>query len=209
VLLGAVVFANFFLLTLYVQDVLHYSALRTGITFLATAGTTVVVAGIAQALTTRFGARLVMAIGLLLLTGGMLFYAQIPVRGQYVANLLPGYLMVGFGLAMAFVAVSIAALAGVGAREAGLASGLLNTSQQIGGAVGVAVVSSVAVTHAKALLHTGHAPSAAFTAGYALGFWVIAGVALAGLALALFAIREVAEEPASVTVEVPGATERL
>jgi len=202
VLLGAVVFANFFLLTLYVQDVLHYSALRTGITFLATAGTTVVVAGIAQALTTRIGARVVMATGMLLLTAGMVFYAQIPVRGQYVSNLLPGYLLVGFGLAMAFVAVSIAALAGVGPRDAGLASGLLNTSQQIGGAVGVAVVSSVAVTHAKALLHTGRTPPAAFTSGYALGFWVIAGVALAALALAIFAVREVVGEPVAVTVEV-------
>ena len=205
VLLGAVVFANFFLLTLYVQDVLRYSALRTGLTFLATAGTTVVVAGAAQALTTRFGARPVMAIGLLLLTGGMLFYAQIPVRGQYVSNLLPGYLLVGFGLAMAFVAVSIAALAGVGAREAGLASGLLNTSQQVGGAVGVAVVSSVAVTHAKSLLHTGHAPPAAFTAGYALGFWVIAGVALAALALALFAIRQEIAVQEAVPVAVEGS----
>lgn len=202
VLLGAVVFANFFLLTLYVQDVLHYSALRTGLTFLATAGTTVVVAGVAQALTTRFGARPVMAIGLLLLTGGMLFYAQIPVRGQYISNLLPGYLLVGFGLAMAFVAVSIAALEGVRPQDAGLASGLINTSQQVGGAVGVAVVSSVAVTHAKALLNTGHSSPAAYTAGYALGFWVIAGVALAGLVLALVTIRPVASgQPAPVALE--------
>lgn len=202
VLLGAVVFANFFLLTLYVQDVLHYSALRTGLTFLATAGTTVVVAGVAQALTTRFGARPVMAIGLLLLAGGMLFYAQIPVRGQYISNLLPGYLLVGFGLAMAFVAVSIAALEGVRPQDAGLASGLINTSQQVGGAVGVAVVSSVAVTHAKALLNTGHSSPAAYTAGYALGFWVIAGVALAGLVLALVTIRPVASgQPAPVALE--------
>jgi EmrB/QacA subfamily drug resistance transporter len=208
-LLGAVVFANFFLLTLYVQDVLHYSALRTGITFLATAGTTVVVAGVAQALTTRFGARPVMATGLLLLTAGMLFYAQIPVRGRYVSNLLPGYLLVGFGLAMAFVAVSIAALIGVGPRDAGLASGLLNTSQQLGGAVGVAVVSSVAVTRANSLLHTGHTAPAAFTAGYSLGFWVIAGVAFAALALALFAVRDVAGEPVALIVEVPQATEGL
>jgi MFS family permease len=171
------------------------------VTFLATAGTTVVVAGIAQALTTRIGARLVMAIGLSLLTAGMLFYAQIPVRGQFVANLLPGYLLAGFGLAMAFVAVSIAALAGVGHREAGLASGLLNTSQQLGGAVGVAVVSSVAVTHAKALLHTGHTPPAASSAGYALGFWVLAGVAAVALALALFAVRDVAGEPVTVSIE--------
>jgi EmrB/QacA subfamily drug resistance transporter len=197
ILLGAVVFANFFLLTLYVQDVLHYSALRTGLTFLATAGTTVVVAGLAQALTTRFGARLVIAIGMMLLTGGMLFYAQIPVHGQYASNLLPGYLLVGVGLAMAFVAVSIAALVGVGPREAGLASGLINTSQQVGGALGVAIGGSVAVSHAKSLLHSGHSQGSAYTAGYSLGFWIIAGFAVAGLIMALVAIPpDVAAQPA-------------
>jgi EmrB/QacA subfamily drug resistance transporter len=197
ILLGGVVFANFFLLTLYVQDVLHYSALRTGLTFLATAGTTVVVAGAAQALTTKLGARPVMIAGLVLLTGAMVFYTQIPVRGQYPSNLLPGYLLVGFGLALSFVAVSIAALAGVGPRDAGLASGLLNTSQQIGGALGVAIAGSVAVTHAQSLLHSGHAPSAAYTSGYAIGFWVLAGFAAAGVVVAILTIpRGVAAEPA-------------
>jgi MFS family permease len=202
VLLGAVVFANFFLLTLYVQDVLHYSALRTGLTFLATAGTVVIVAGIAQALTTRLGARPVMTVGLLLLTGGMLFYSQIPVHGTYVSNLLPGYLLVGFGLALAFVSVSIAALTGVAPREAGLASGLLNTSQQVGGALGVAIAGSVAVTHANSLLHSGHSPAAAFTGGYSLGFWVIAGFAAAAVALALLTIpSEVSVEPTPALAE--------
>ncbi len=185
---GAAVFANFYLLTLYVQEVLHYSALRTGLTFLATAGTTVIFAGIAQALTTRFGARPVLTIGMALLTGGMLFYAQIPVHSQFVSNLLPGYLLVGVGMALAFVAVSIAALSGVGPLEAGLASGLLNTSQQVGGALGVAIAGSIALTHAQSLLHAGHAPAAASTAGYALGFWVIAGFAAVGVLVALLAI---------------------
>jgi EmrB/QacA subfamily drug resistance transporter len=188
VLLGGVVFANFFLLTLYVQDVLHYSALRAGLTFLATAGTTVIVAGIAQALTTRIGPRIVMTAGLLLLTVAMVFYAQIPVHGHYPSDLLPGYLLVGFGLALAFIAVSIAALTGVGPREAGLASGLLNTSQQVGGALGIAIAGSVAATHAKSLLLTGHSPGAAFTAGYALGFWVIAGFSAAAVIVALLAL---------------------
>src|SRR5581483_7321184 len=102
VLLGAVIFANFFLLTLYVQNVLHYSALKTGLTFLATAGTTVIVAGIAQAMTTRFGPRPVLVLGLVLLTAGMVVYAQIPVHGTFTSDLLPGYLLVGFGLALSF-----------------------------------------------------------------------------------------------------------
>jgi EmrB/QacA subfamily drug resistance transporter len=198
VLLGAVVFANFFLLTLYVQDVLGYSALRTGLTFLATAGTTVILAGIAQAATTRIGPRPVMATGMLLLTAGMLFYAQIPVQGKYASNLLPGYLIVGVGLATAFVSVSIAALQGVGPKEAGLASGLLNTSQQIGGALGVAIAGSVATSHAKSLLRSGQTAAAASTGGYSLGFWVIAGFAAAGVLVTLFTIRP--EAPAERTL---------
>jgi len=98
-LLGAVVFANFFLLTLYVQQVLGYSALKTGLTFLATAGTVVLLAGVSQALVTRVGPRLVMAVGLALITGGMLWYTQIPVEGSFLTHLLPGYQMVGVGTA--------------------------------------------------------------------------------------------------------------
>ncbi len=139
-----------------------------------------------------------------LLTGGMLFYAQIPVHSQFVSNLLPGYLLVGVGMALAFVAVSIAALSGVGAREAGLASGLLNTSQQVGGALGVAIAGSIALTHAKSLLHAGHGPAAASTAGYALGFWVIAGFAAVGVVVALLAIPSGASvEPAAAPVQSP------
>jgi EmrB/QacA subfamily drug resistance transporter len=189
VLMGGTIFANFFLLTLYVQDVLGYSALRTGLTFLATAGTTVVVAGVAQAMTTKFGPRPVLVAGLVLLTAGMLYYAQIPVHGHFASDLLPGYLLVGVGLAAAFVSVSIAALAGVGPREAGLASGLLNASQQVGGALGVAIAGSVAVTHADSLLSSGHSPAEAFTSGYALGFWVIAGFSAAAAVLAAVTIK--------------------
>jgi EmrB/QacA subfamily drug resistance transporter len=141
-LLGAVIFSNFFVLTLYVQNVLHYSALKAGVTFVATAGTAVVSAVVAQALTTRVGVKPVTVVGLLLLTGGMLWYAQIPVHGRFVPDLLPGYLLVGVGIAFSFVPVSIAALAGVGASDAGLASGLINTAQQIGGAIGVAIAST-------------------------------------------------------------------
>src|SRR6478609_7879465 len=93
-LLGAVIFANFFLLTLYVQNVLGYSALKTGVTFVATAGTAVLAAGVAQALTTRFGPKPIIVIGLTLLTAGMIWYAQIPVHGSFASDLLPGYLMV-------------------------------------------------------------------------------------------------------------------
>ena len=189
-LLGASIFADFFLLTLYVQNVLHYSALKTGVTFLATAGTTVVVAALSQWLTTRFGPRPVMAFGLALNTGGLIWYAQIPVHGAYAHDLLGGYLLFGFGLAFAFIPVSIAALAGVGPRDAGLASGLLNTSQQVGGAIGVAIASSVAVSRSTHLLKIGEAQAAALTSGYALAFWVIAGISAVGIVAALALIRD-------------------
>src|SRR6059058_2139155 len=98
-LLGAVVFSNFFLLTLYVQQVLHYSALKTGLTFLFTAGTVIPVAGASQALVTRIGVRPVMTVGLALITGGMLWYSQISPHSHFATGLLPGYLLVGVGMA--------------------------------------------------------------------------------------------------------------
>jgi EmrB/QacA subfamily drug resistance transporter len=193
VFLGAVVFSNFFLLTLYVQNVLHYSAIKTGLTFFATAGTLVAVAAVAQALSTRYGPRPVLAAGFVTLTAGMIVYAQIPVHGKFVANLLPGYLLVGVGLALGFIAVSIAALAGVPPQLAGVASGLLTTSQQIGGAVGTAMVSSISLSRADHLLRIGQAPGAAFTSGYARAFWVLAGIGAAGLVLSWALVRPEAE----------------
>ena len=188
-LLGAVTYANFFLLTLYVQQVLGYSALKTGLTFLATAGTVIPVAGASQALTTRFGPRPVLAAGLALITGGMLWYTQIPVHGGFAGNLLPGYLMVGVGMAFAFIPMSIAALAGVAPQEAGLASGLINTSQQVGGALGVAIASTVAFTHMRTLLASGHSSPVALTSGFSLAFWVIAGVSAVSVGAALALVR--------------------
>jgi len=187
--LGAVVFANFFLLTLYVQLVLGYSALKTGLTFLATAGTLIPVAGLSQALVTKLGVRPVLTVGLALNTAGMIWYSQIPTHGSFAAHLLPGYLLVAFGMAFSFIPMSIAALAGVEPQEAGLASGLINTSQQIGGALGVAIASTVAFTHMRTLLATGHSAAAAQTSGFALGFWVIAGISAASVIACLALVR--------------------
>jgi MFS family permease len=201
-LLGAVIFANFFLLTLYVQDILHYSPVKTGLTFLATAGTAVLAAGVAQALTTRFGAKPIIIIGLALLTAGMVWYSQIPVHGKFATDLLPGYLMVGVGIAFAFVPVSIAALAGVVEREAGLASGLINTSQQIGGAIGTAVAATVFATHSKALLKAGRSVADALTHGYGYAFWALAFFGGAAIIAAVTMIRreEMAEAPAAAPI---------
>src|SRR4051794_1781712 len=166
ILLGAVIFSNFFLLTLYVQQVLGYSALRAGLTFVATAGTAVLAAGVAQALVTRLGPKVPMLIGLSLLSAGMFYYTQLPTSGSFASALLPGYLLVGLGLPFSFIPVTIAALAGVGQREAGLGSGLINTSQQVGGALGVAVASTVFATHFNSLLASGAAAPEALTGGF-------------------------------------------
>jgi EmrB/QacA subfamily drug resistance transporter len=202
-LLGAVIFANFFLLTLYVQDVLHYSPLKTGFTFIATAGTAVLAAGAAQALTTKFGAKPIIVIGLVLLTGAMIWYSQIPVNGKFASDLLPGYVMVGVGIAFAFVPVSIAALAGVVEREAGLASGLINTSQQIGGAIGTAVASTVFATHFKSIVHQGRSVPDALTHGYGYAFWALAFFGVAAIVAALTLIRR--DEMAETPVTAPAA----
>jgi EmrB/QacA subfamily drug resistance transporter len=198
-LLGIVVFSNFFLLTLYVQKVLGWSALKTGITFVATAGTAILWAGVAQALVTRIGAKTVMAIGFVAMIAGMLWYTQIPVDASYWSDLLPGYLLVGFALPFCFIPVSIAALAGVEAHEAGLASGLINTAQQIGGAIGVAVTSSVSITHFNHQLKSGASFQSAFTSGSQWAFWVTVGVAIVGLVATLVLVR-----PAELTT-VEGA----
>jgi EmrB/QacA subfamily drug resistance transporter len=202
-LLGGVVFANFFLLTLYVQQVLHWSALKTGLTFVATAGTAVLWAGVAQALVTRLGPKTVMAVGFVAMIAGLLWYTQIPVHASYTSDLLPGYLLIGFALPFTFIPVSIAALAGVESYEAGLASGLINTAQQVGGAIGVAVTSSVLLTHSDNLLKQGEQFPAAFTSGARWAFWVTVGIAVAGLLATLVLIRDTeiatVEEPAAVT----------
>jgi EmrB/QacA subfamily drug resistance transporter len=203
-LLGAVIFANFFVLTLYVQQVLGWSAVRTGVTFLATAGTTVIWAGIAQALTTKYGPRPIIVTGLLVLAASMGWYTQIPVDGHFWPDLLPAYITFALGLAFAFVPVTIAALAQVRHDQAGLASGLINTNQQIGGAIGVAVASSVFISRANDLIDSGHPPPAAFTSGYQWAFWVLIGLALAGAVAAFVLLRGTrVEEPVG---EPAGAT---
>jgi MFS family permease len=201
-LLGAVIFANFFVLTLYVQQVLGWSALKTGVTFLATAGTTVIWAGVAQALTTRFGPRPVIVTGMLVLAAALGWYTQIPVDGHYWPDLLPAYIIFALGLAFAFVPVSIAAFLQVEAHEAGLASGLLNTSQQIGGAIGVAVAATIFTSQAKSQQAAGATIPQAATSGFQHAFWALLVLALAGAAAAFVLLRRTeAPEP----VEAPQA----
>jgi EmrB/QacA subfamily drug resistance transporter len=206
-LLAGGMYGTFLLLTLYMQQVLHLSVLQTGLAFLATAGTAVVMAGPAQALTTKLGAKPVLVTGMSLLVAGCLWYTQISADGSYPVDLLPGFVAVGIGIPFAFIPITIASLAGVTAEDAGLASGLINTSQQVGGAIGTAVLSTVAFTHAATLVREGKSAGGvevAFTGGFRWGFWVAAFIWAAGLVSALAFIRR--EEVAHPeTVELPAA----
>ena len=204
-LLGSIVFSTFFVLTLYVQQVLGWSALKTGVTFLATAGTVVLWAGVSQAIVTKTGARWVMTVGLTLMGVALVLYAQVPANGSYASDLLPGYLIFAVGMAFTFVPVSIAALAGVRPHEAGLASGLFNTNQQIGGAIGVAVASTVATSKLTSLLAAGTARPEAMTAGFTAAFWVLAGLAFVGAAVAALFVRD-SEVALSAEAELAGVT---
>jgi EmrB/QacA subfamily drug resistance transporter len=203
-LLAGGMYGTFLLLTLYMQQVLHLSVLQTGVAFLATAGTAVLMAGPAQALTTRLGAKPVLVTGMTLLVAGCLWYTQISADGSYPKDLLPGFVAVGIGIPFAFIPITIAALAGVSHEKAGLASGLINTSQQVGGAIGTAVLSTVAFTHAKTLLQQGDSPAVATTNGFQWGFWVAAGIWAAGLVASIVFVRREEVEHAGAA-ELPAS----
>jgi EmrB/QacA subfamily drug resistance transporter len=204
-LLGGSFFAFIFVGTLYMQQVLHYSALQTGIAWLAASLTSIALAGVAQALVTRGGAKFVMAIGMTLIGAGVLWATQVPVDGHFVGNLLGPFMVAGAGTAFAFIPISIAALAGVAEDRAGLASGLLNTSQQLGGAIGIAIASSVAASHTQALVHGGDAVPTALTGGFQSAFWVLGAIALLALP-AIFALvrrNELSDAVTKTTIREP------
>ena len=180
-LLGGSFFAFIFIGTLDMQQVLGYSALQTGIAWLAASLTSVALAGLSQLLVTRVSAGRVMALGMALVGGGALWATQVPVDGHFWSALAGPFFVAGAGTAFAFIPVSIAGLAGVAEREAGLASGLLNTSQQLGGAIGVALASTVAATHFNTLTGDGKTVNAALTGGFQWAFWVCGAIGLLAL----------------------------
>src|SRR5947208_10621711 len=186
-LMGGAIFSQFFLLTLYMQQVLHYSALQTGVAYIGLTLTIIAFSAVAQALVTRIGVRRVLPAGLALSTVALVLFARLPVHGSYFSDLFPAFIISGLGLALAFVPMSIGALTGVSQSEAGVASGLINTTQQIGGAIGVAVATTVATTFTARYVDT-HAGSSAFsgpalTHGFSIAFYVLAGLAAAGAVL--------------------------
>jgi EmrB/QacA subfamily drug resistance transporter len=195
-LLGGSFYAFIFVGTLYMQQVLHYSALQSGLAWLAASLTSIALAGLSQALVTRGGTKIVMAAGMTLIGAGAIWATQVPVQGHFLANLAGPMVLAGAGTAFAFIPISIAALAGVKEQQAGLASGLLNTSQQLGGAIGIAIASSVAAGHTQTLLHAGHAVPAALTAGFQQALWVLGAIGLLAIPAIFALVRGEAAAPA-------------
>jgi predicted MFS family arabinose efflux permease len=189
-IMGTAMFSMFLMLTLYMQQVLGYSAMETGVAYLAVAGTAIIWSGVAAQLVTRVGVKPVLVVGMTFLTAGLIFFTQVSVGGSYVTDLLPGFLLIGVGIGFSFVPITIAALAGVEPAEAGLASGLINTSQQIGGALGIAALSTIATSRTDDAVSAGTAVPSALVDGFTGAF--VAGAIIAGIGIvaALTLIRQ-------------------
>src|SRR5256714_2793675 len=165
-ILGTATFSMSLMLTLYMQQVLGYSPMKTGVAYLAVAASAILWSAVAAQIVTRIGVKPVLVAGMTALTAGLVYFTQVSVHGSYVGDLLPGFLLVGVGLGFSFVPISIAALAGIQAAEASLASGLINTSQQIGGTLGIAALSSIATSRTADALHGGATQASALVIGF-------------------------------------------
>jgi len=187
-LVAAALFSQFFLLTLYMQQVLHYSALKTGVAYIPLTLSIVLVSAVAQGLVTRVGIRPVLPVGLLLSGAAIVLYARLPVDGHYFWDLFPAFLLSGIGLALSFVPMVIGGLTGVKQSDAGVASGLFNTSQQVGGAIGVAVATTIATTFTTRFVddHPGSSllGAHALTRGFEIAFYVLAALMLVAAVIA-------------------------
>jgi len=190
---GSVAFSEFFLLTLYLQEVLHYSAIQTGVAFVAFALTVVVFSNVAQMVVGRLGVRGTLTAGLLLSAVSVALLTRLPVHGHYFWDVFPAFVLGGAGMGLSFVPVTIASLSGVDRSDAGVASGLINTSRQIGGALGLAAMSAIAATSTNGYV-AGHAAVTASSAvaldhGFRTALYVLTGLLLVGALIAAGLIR--------------------
>jgi EmrB/QacA subfamily drug resistance transporter len=188
-LLGASFLTFVFLGTLYMQQVLGFSALATGAAWMTASVTSLACAGLSQRLVTRTSPKAVMICGMALIGAGMLWATQAPAHGSFWRDLAGPFFIAGIGTALTFIPVSIGGLTGVTARDSGVASGLLSTSQNLGSVIGVAVASSIAATHAHALTLRGYPAAAALTGGFQLALWVCGLAGLAAIPVAFVLIR--------------------
>jgi EmrB/QacA subfamily drug resistance transporter len=192
-LVGSVAFSEFFLLTLYLQDVLHYSAIQTGVAFTGFALTVVVISNVAQVFVGRIGVRATLTTGLLLSAASVALLARLPVHGHYFWDIFPGFVLGGAGMGMSFVPVTIASLEGVERSDAGVASGLVNTSRQIGGAIGLAAASAIAAASTNGYVadHAGVAATSgvALAHGFQTALEVLTGLLVLGAIVSIGLVR--------------------
>jgi EmrB/QacA subfamily drug resistance transporter len=191
-------FGMFFLGALYLRRVLGYDALQIGLAFLPvtlTMGTLSI--RYSERLVTRFGARAVVAPGLVLIALALVLFAQVPIAGNYFIHVMPSMLLLGIGAGICFPALMNLAMSGVQPRDAGLASGLVNTTAQIGGALGLAVLATLSSAHTRHLLTQGHSNNTALTGGYHLAFWIAAALTVAAIAIVPAVLRPTVPSPAA------------
>ena len=192
-IVGAVAFSEFFILTLYLQDVLHYSAVQTGVAFVGFAGAVVVISNVAQAVVGRFGVRPTLISGLLMSAVSVAMLTRLPVDGNYFWDLFPAFVLGGAGMGLSFVPVTIASLTGVERADAGVASGLVNTSRQIGGAVGLAAVSTIAASSTSRYVDAHAAVTSSSPIALAHGFqtalYALTGLLLVGALIVVTLVR--------------------
>jgi predicted MFS family arabinose efflux permease len=206
-ILGTALFAMFLMLTLYMQQVLGYSAMKTGVAYLATAGTAIIWSGVAAQLVNKVGVKPVLIAGMSFLTIGLVYLTQVSVGGSYLGDLLPGFLLIAIGMGFSFVPISLAALAGVQPAEAGLASGLINTSQQIGGALGIAALSAIATSRTTDAAEGGAQLPVALVDGFRGALWAAVAVGIVGVLAAATLVRreELASDEAPEAVPATAA----
>ena len=184
-LAAAALFGMFFFLTLYLQQVLGFSALKTGVAYLPLSLMLIAASAVASRAVDRFTPKPVLVAGLVITTGGFVFLTSVSGHGDYGSHVVPAMIILGVGLGLAFVAVTIAATNGVAPEDSGLASGLLNTTQQVGGSLGLAILSTVSTTRTTNALHGGAALPVALTHGFKGAFTVAGLLCAAGAILAL------------------------
>ena len=207
-IVGGVAFSEFFLLTLYLQDVLHYSAMESGVAFSGFALAVVAISNVAQAVVGRIGVRPTLTAGLLLSAFSVAWLTRLPVEGHYFWDLFPAFVLGGAGMGLSFVPVTIASLTGVQRADAGVASGLINTSRQIGGAVALAAVSAVAATSSGnfARSHPAATSAAALDHGFQTALYALTGLLVLGVVIAITLVKP---SRAPEARELPAEPERL
>jgi EmrB/QacA subfamily drug resistance transporter len=188
-LVGGSLFSMFFFITLYLQQVLGYSPIEAGLSYLPLALTIIVASAVASQLVTRIGFKPVLVAGMGFIAVALLWFSQVSVGGGFASDVLGPSLLAAVGLGFAFVTTTIAAVSGVREQESGLASGLINTSQQIGGALGLAVLATIANSRTDGLFEDGAGRATALTEGFQSAFLGGAVIAVLGLVLTLVLIR--------------------